>query len=175
MSGSKPLGSPPTTFDEIITEEQSLTLPHFTSDDAFALGTALRTRLRQVTDRPAVINIVLANNQQLLFHATSRPGTVPENDNWVLRKRNLVLRFGFSTWAAHVVFEGNEEKFKERFQLGEKAGDYAIHGGGVPLRVKGVEGPVGAIVVSGLAQEEDHEVIVECLQAFLASTASQDV
>ena len=94
---------------------------------------------------------------------------MPENDNWVARKRNFVLRFGWSTLAGHHFFDqGNEETFKARFQLGETAGDYAIHGGGFPLRVKGVEGPIGAIVVSGLAQEEDHQVIVESLQAFLA-------
>ena len=63
--------------------------------------------------------------------------------------------------------KGDEEKFKARFQLGEQAEQYAIHGGGFPVRVTGVEGPVAAVVVSGLAQEEDHQVIVECLQAVL--------
>ena len=43
--------------------------------------------------------------------------------------------------------------------LGESAGDYAIHGGGVPVRVKGVEGVVAVIVVSGLAQHEVSEYI----------------
>ena len=85
------------------------------------------------------------------------------------RKRNLVLRFGFSSWAAHNLFDkGDEVKFRDRFSLGEKAGDYAIHGGGVPVWAQGVEGPVAAVVVSGLAQEEDHQVVIECLQAFLA-------
>ena len=45
--------------------------------------------------------------------------------------------------------------------LGEKAGQYAIHGGGVPIRVRGVEGVVGVVVVSGLKQHEDHAVVVE--------------
>lgn len=97
---------------------------------------------------------------------------MPENDNWVSRKRNFVLRFGWSTWAGHNLFGmGDEEAFKARFQLGEKAGDYAIHGGGFPIRVQGVEGPIGVIVVSGLTQEEDHQVIVECIQAFLSTTS----
>lgn len=81
-----------------------------------------------------------------------------------------MLRFGWSSWAGHHLFDmGNEDKFKARFSLGETAGDYAIHGGGFPIRVTGVEGPIGAIVVSGLAQEEDHQVIVESLQAFLSA------
>ena len=53
--------------------------------------------------------------------------------------------------------------------LGDTAGQYAIHGGGIPIRVKGVEGIVAVIVVSGLAQHEDHQIIVEALEEFLAS------
>lgn len=65
--------------------------------------------------------------------------------------------------------KGDEEKFKKLFSLGEKAGDYAIHGGGVPIRVAGVEGLVGAVVVSGLTQEDDHQVVVEGLMELQAS------
>ena len=54
-----------------------------------------------------------------------------------------------------------EKAFGEKYMLGEKAGQYAIHGGGVPVRVKGVEGIVGVVVVSGLKQHEDHAVVVE--------------
>ncbi|KAG5807867.1 hypothetical protein H9Q74_007668 [Fusarium xylarioides] len=164
-----PLGTSLSSFAEITAQEKTLVLPHFTAEDAFDIGILIQDRLREVTETAAVINITLANNHQLLFHATSRPGTVPENDNWVARKRNFVLRFGMSTWAGHHLFEmGNEDLFKARFQLGETAGDYAIHGGGFPVCVKGVKGPIAAIVVSGLAQQEDHQVIVESLQVFLS-------
>ncbi|KAF5025496.1 hypothetical protein F66182_2401 [Fusarium sp. NRRL 66182] len=148
---SNSLGTPATGFAEITAQEKTLVLPHFTAEDAFDIGILIRNRLREVTQTAAVVNITLANNNQLLFHATSRPGTVPDNDSWVARKRNFVLRFGWSTWAAHHLFEmGNDELFKKKFQLGERAGDYAIHGGGFPVRVKGVEGPIGAIVKSDL-------------------------
>ena len=59
---------------------------------------------------------------------------------------------------------GNEKAFADKYMLGQAAGEYAIHGGGVP--VKGVEGVVGVIVVSGLKQEEDHMVVIEALQMF---------
>lgn len=48
--------------------------------------------------------------------------------------------------------------------LGERAGEYAIHGGAVPVRVEGVEGVVAVVVVSGLRQEEDHMVVVEGME-----------
>ena len=37
-------------------------------------------------------------------------------------------------------------------------------GGGVPIRVTGVEGVVAVVVVSGLKQDQDHGVIVEVVQ-----------
>ena len=62
---------------------------------------------------------------------------------------------------AQKVLENKEKTFAEKYMLGENAGQYAIHGGGVPVRVRGVEGIVGVVVVSGLKQHEDHAVVVE--------------
>jgi uncharacterized protein (UPF0303 family) len=71
----------------------------------------------------------------------------------------------------HNKMHGDEKAFADKYMLGQTAGEYAIHGGGVPLRVEGVEGVVGVIVVSGLKQEEDHMVVVEALQMFLMEAA----
>jgi uncharacterized protein (UPF0303 family) len=68
-------------------------------------------------------------------------------------------------------FKGDEVAFAAKYGLGQNGGDYAIHGGAVPVRVKGVEGVVAVVIVSGLKQEEDHEVVVECMQELLASMA----
>ena len=66
----------------------------------------------------------------------------------------------------HNKMHGDERIFASQYMLGQTAGEYAIHGGGVPVRVKGVEGVVAVIVVSGLKQEEDHMVVIEALQMF---------
>ena len=60
--------------------------------------------------------------------------------------------------------KGDEDLFCDKYALGESAGDYAIHGGGIPICVNGVEGTVGVIVVSGLQQAEGHMCVVEALQ-----------
>jgi uncharacterized protein (UPF0303 family) len=65
----------------------------------------------------------------------------------------------------HVKMNGDEARFREKYMLGESAGTFAIHGGGVPVRVRGVEGVVAVVVVSGLKQEEDHMIIIEALTA----------
>lgn len=65
-------------------------------------------------------------------------------------------------------YSGDEGAFAAKFGLGmEKAGEYAIHGGGWPVRVQGVEGVVAVIVVSGLKQEQDHGVIVQVVSEYL--------
>ena len=45
--------------------------------------------------------------------------------------------------------------------------EFAAHGGAFPLIIRDV-GVVGTITVSGLPQEEDHELVVTTLRAFLA-------
>ena len=60
--------------------------------------------------------------------------------------------------------EGDELKFREKYMLGDRAGEYAIHGGAVPIRVSDVEGVVAVCTVSGLKQDEDHMVVVEGLE-----------
>ena len=66
-------------------------------------------------------------------------------------------------------FEGDEGAFAAKYGLGKKASDYAIHGGAVPIFVKGVEGLVAVVVVSGLKQDQDHQVVVECILQYLGT------
>jgi uncharacterized protein (UPF0303 family) len=160
---SATLRETPTDVDEIAEVEKPLVFPTFTAETAWELANALRSRL---LDFPtgAVINISLANNNQLLFHAVTRSGS-PDGDLWVARKRNTVLRWGESTWymraAAQKASEQSrstsprqpptvtdkESLFAKNYVLGETASQYTIVGGGFPARVSGVEGVVGAWLV----------------------------
>jgi len=71
----------------------------------------------------------------------------------------------------HNKFAGDEVAFAAKYALGPEAGSYAIHGGGFPIVVEGVEGVVGVIVVSGLKQDEDHGVIIEVVEEHLKAQA----
>jgi uncharacterized protein (UPF0303 family) len=51
--------------------------------------------------------------------------------------------------------------FARKNGLGDRGGEYAIHGGGVPVFVKGCESMVAVVVVSGLKQWDDHQVVIE--------------
>ncbi|KDQ63941.1 hypothetical protein JAAARDRAFT_187337 [Jaapia argillacea MUCL 33604] len=162
-----PLRAAPTIVAEIKAQEERCIFPSFTAQTAWEVGCLIRTRLQSASHRPAVVNITLANSNQLLFHCATGSGTQADNDQWVARKRRAVLRWGSSTYAMAIGFKHDEAEFRDKFQLGQNAGDYAIHGGGFPVKVKGVEGVVGVIVVSGLTMQEDHEVIVEAIEKYL--------
>ncbi|KAF1842214.1 uncharacterized protein K460DRAFT_370202 [Cucurbitaria berberidis CBS 394.84] len=156
-----PIGEAPRAIDDIAAQEKASQLPHWNATVAFQLGCALRTRLLTF-ERPAVVHIsTVSTPAHVLFHSVTHSGTALDNDFWVSRKRNSVIRFGASTWRLHNAYEGDEEKFKSKMALGEKAGEYAIHGGGVPIYVKHVDTPVAVVVVSGLKQWDDHQVVIE--------------
>ncbi|CAM1507974.1 Fc.00g048220.m01.CDS01 [Cosmosporella sp. VM-42] len=161
-----PIPSPPSDPAEIQVDGNSFTFDSFTHEDAIELGHFLYARLLPfASNRPAVISICLSNSSQVLFQTVTGPGISPDNEQWVRRKRNTVLRFGHSTWFMHCKFEGDEAAFAAKFGISdEKKGDYAIHGGAVPIRVKGVEGIVAVVVVSGLKQDEDHGVIIDVIK-----------
>lgn len=157
---------PPTTPAEIDHIDRSLLFPAFTASTAWTLGSALRNKLLAYA-KPCVIDISLAQGNHCLFHATTHSGTAPDNDLWVQRKRAAVLRWSVSSYSLGRKFEHDEAAFQAKFMLGETAGQYAIHGGGWPVRVRGVEGVVAVVVVSGLKQEQDHGIIVQTVGEML--------
>ncbi|KAF1343923.1 hypothetical protein BDV97DRAFT_271632, partial [Delphinella strobiligena] len=159
------LSPPPTDLPTITQIDASLPFPTFDTRTAWEIGSLLRTRL-QTFPSATCISITLANNTPLFYCAT-KPGTTPDNTFWVARKTKTVLRFGVSTWFMSNKFQQDEGAFAAKYGLEDSAGEYAIHGGGWPVRVKGVEGVVAVIVVSGLKQDQDHQIIVQTVRDFL--------
>ncbi|RYO96517.1 hypothetical protein DL766_010243 [Monosporascus sp. MC13-8B] len=163
-----PIPRPPENVEEIKDGWDSVVLDSFTADDAWELGHLLYARLllfATTQNKPTLISIALANREQIVFEAAVGSGTLPDNAFWVRRKRNTVLRFGCSSWLMGRKFGGDEQLFARKFGLGpDQAGDHAIHGGAVPVRVRGVEGVVAVVVVSGLKQDEDHGVIFDVIR-----------
>jgi uncharacterized protein (UPF0303 family) len=152
-------------LDELNREERAFTFAHFTCEHAWVIGNILRNALR-TAEAPALIHISLSNDM-VLFHSPSMPGLMPDNEIWVARKRKTVLRWGHSSWYMHNKFGGDEKAFQEKYGLApQEGGTYAIHGGGYPIFVKGVEGVVGVIVVSGLKQEQDHQIVVRAISEY---------
>ena len=81
------------------------------------------------------------------------------------RKARVVLATGNSTMYERVLAEEQGIDWYATKGLPEET--HAIHGGGLPLNVKGM-GCVGILLISGLPQVQDHLLGVEVLTEFLA-------
>ncbi|MCZ4514754.1 heme-degrading domain-containing protein [Streptomyces sp. ActVer] len=150
------------TVAELEEQERRLTLPHFTYDDAWALGTLLVELARE---RNAPVAIDIRRGGQQLFHA-ALPGSTPDNDAWIDRKRRVVDRYAASSLLIGTRFRAKNTTFEDSSRLDPDV--YAAHGGAFPITVKGA-GVIGTVVVSGLPQLEDHAMVVEALERFSAT------
>ncbi len=149
------------TLDEIIAQETSLVFDRFDEDTAWQLGVALRDAA-SAAGSPVAISI--RRNGQRLFHA-ALPGASADNDGWLERKGAVVDRYGRSSLRVGEEFRASGKTFEDSSRLDRAT--FAAHGGAFPVIVRGV-GCIGTIAVSGLPQREDHRLVVETLEAFLA-------
>lgn len=148
------------TVAELEEQERRLTLPRFTHDDAWTLGTLLVELARE---RNAPVAIDIRRGGQQLFHA-ALPGSTPDNDAWIDRKRRVVERYAASSLLVGTRFRAKNTTFEDSSRLDPDT--YAAHGGAFPLTVEGT-GVIGTVVVSGLPQLEDHAMVVEALEHFM--------
>ncbi|MFF9619997.1 heme-degrading domain-containing protein [Streptomyces griseosporeus] len=147
-------------IEELEAQERRLVFRQFTHDDAWALGSLLVGMAR---DRQAPVAVDIHRAGQQLFHA-ALPGSTPDNDAWIQRKRRVVERYGASSYLVGARFRAKGTTFEESSRLDPDV--YAAHGGSFPLTVEGV-GVIGAVTVSGLPQLQDHRFVVEALEEFL--------
>ncbi|MBL3666512.1 heme-degrading domain-containing protein [Streptomyces sp. M2CJ-2] len=158
------MGAPSThepSLEELEAQERRLVFRRFSHEDAWELGSFL-VDLARVRDAPVAIDIHRAGQQ--LFHA-ALPGSSPDNDAWIVRKRRVVERYGSASYLVGARHRAKGTTFEESSRLDPDT--YAAHGGSFPITVEGV-GVIGAVTVSGLPQLQDHQLVVEALEQFLA-------
>lgn len=152
----------PPTLDELLDQERRLQLRSLDENDAVALGLRI---LDTAIERDLPVTIEIRRAGRVVFRA-ARTGTNAHNDMFVAGKARIVERFGHSSLYERLRYESVGTTFAAETSLAFP--EYAPHGGGFPLIVAGT-GPVGVAIVSGLPQLEDHALIVECLEGFLAT------
>ncbi|MEU2599653.1 heme-degrading domain-containing protein [Streptomyces hirsutus] len=156
---TQPASTP--TVEELEEQERRLVFRRFTHEDAWALGSLLVETARE-RQAPVAIDIHRAGQQ--LFHA-ALPGSAPDNDAWIARKRRVVERYGAASYLVGARHRAKGTTFEESSRLDPDT--YAAHGGSFPITVESA-GVIGAVTVSGLPQLEDHRMVVEALERFLA-------
>jgi len=141
---------------ELLAQESELQFDFFNNDTAWQLGS--RLKLLADAQNASVLIEVYAYNQRLFCFAMS--GTQPDNQHWVKRKRQSVLRFGHSSAYIGRYNQAKNRDFEQQLHI--DAREYCAHGGSFPIRIKN-SGVIGAITVSGLASDEDHQMVIDAI------------
>ncbi len=140
--------------------EEQYQFTRFKSKDALVIGNFISNYA--IENDLAICTDIFSNGKQL-FHFSSDKCTV-DNDNWLRRKRNVVLHFNHSSQFINRKIKGDMTLLQSKYGLDCK--DYSAIDGGFPITIKNV-GVIGAICVSGMLPNEDHDLIIKAIDFLL--------
>ncbi|MBM2766835.1 heme-degrading domain-containing protein [Burkholderia anthina] len=138
-------------------------LPRFDADVARRLGD-IAINLASRRGLPIAVGIVGAASP--LFYCALDGSRAGDSDA-IRRRQNTVFRFGLSSLEVGVRFHRAGWSLQSQ---GLSDDDYALDGGGVPLRITG-GGIVGAMTIAGLDDARDHALVVESLRWHVGANA----
>lgn len=151
----------PVLADPSILEQQfsDLRFSSFGHDDGLVLGQKL-VELAQEKGWAVALSVTLGAHE--IFHYCL-PGTTTVNDEWIIKKRNLVFMLEQPTFliGQRLAAEGKTVE-----DLGVSEDGFAAYGGGYPIMVG--DDMVGQVIVSGVPQQDDHALVVEALSSLLS-------
>jgi uncharacterized protein (UPF0303 family) len=148
------------SLPDLLNQETELQFELFNNETAWQLGCKLK---KIAEDKNAFVAIeVFAFNQTLFSYAMS--GRQLDNQHWIKKKRQSVLRFGHSSYYLGQYNQSKNREFEQQVHI--DAFEYCAHGGAFPIRIKKC-GLVGVVTVSGLPQAEDHQMVIDALTELL--------
>ncbi|KAA8597682.1 heme-degrading domain-containing protein [Vibrio cyclitrophicus] len=146
---------------QLLEQETELQFDQFNNEIAWNLGYAIKLKAEELS---ASVVIEIYAFEQVLF-SYAMPETSKDNQCWAKRKRQSVLRYGHSSYYLGQYNSFKQREFERLAHIDAK--EYCDHGGAFPIRIIG-SGLVGAITVSGLPQEEDHNLVVNTLRDYFS-------
>lgn len=145
------------TLSTLLAQEEALELHFFNNDTAWQLGNLIKAAAENTG---VSVSIEVYAFEQVIF-SYAMPGTPKDHQDWLRRKRNTVMRFGHSSYYQGQYHAAKNRDFEAIPYLDPK--EYCAHGGSFPLRLNN-SGVIGAVTVSGLPQETDHQLAVDALR-----------
>ena len=149
--------------EKIARQEEILRYPTFTRKQALELGLCIAELAEKKYQKGAAIRIVEDNT--VIFEYKMET-TNPENDWWMGKKLAVSLQTGTSSLRAYV--EG-KAGLREAFWL-KRPENYAACGGCFPVIMESGE-IFARVLVSGMAHEEDHQIIADAMSIQLGKEA----
>ena len=150
--------SPGFELQDLIAQEEQYVFDSFTQEDARKLGQIMFDICDEY--KMSFAFEIFLNNMIVFKYMPEGSGKL--NDTWMEKKINTVMLTGWSTMRLWAMQE----------MIGKKrdidllpSGEYAMCGGGFPIRIKGA-GLVGALICSGPGDQNDHEFCIEALKRF---------
>lgn len=144
----------------ITKQEEKLQFDSFNNEDALQLGMLIVNNAKK---HSKAITVDISRNSHQLFHY-SFEGTSSDNDQWIIRKSRVVDRFNRSSLYVGTRLKHLGMTIENKYSISSM--EYSPVGGAFPLKIKGT-GVVGTITISGLSQEEDHNMVVDGIKEYL--------
>ena len=149
----------PQSVADCAAQEAALVLDRLTAADAMGIGQSiLALALAWFPGRPVAIQLETDDHPLFVYFMD---GTNAGNADWIVKKKNVVRRFGHSSWMVRQQFLERQADFHAETGLAPVL--FQAEGGAVPLAVRG-QGRVGTMIVSGLDGWEDHALAVAGLE-----------
>lgn len=137
-------------IEEVIKQEEKYIFNEFNNKDAYTLGNLIIKKVEDTKLKNVRIRIVIDNDIVFQYIMDGKKG-----EEWLNRKQNTVEKYQHSSYYVYL----QQDKIKD---LDVNDPKLAICGGGFPLVINNTIR--GCIIVSGLAHDEDHQLIIDCLK-----------
>ncbi len=144
----------------LLEQEAEIQFDFFNNQSAWELGNLIKTSAEALG---VSVAIEVYAFEHVLF-CYLMPGTNKDNHEWIKRKRQSVMRFGHSSFYLGQHYASQNRNFETVPYIDPK--EYGAHGGSFPIRIKN-SGIVGAVTVSGLPQETDHQLAIDALRQLI--------
>lgn len=141
-------------------QEEELVFSSFDHHDAWRLGSLIANH---AIASAFGVAIDIRRHNLVLFRCVL-PGATADQEEWIRRKSASVLRFEHSTALLTEEFSARTHSPLGGGWLAHE--DYTLAGGSFPIRVRGA-GVIGAVTVSGLSSDEDHQLVVDGIRSYM--------
>lgn len=152
-------------LNQLSAQEEELQLQYFNNATAWELGNLIKAGAEKIS---AAVSIEVYAFEQIVF-SYAMPGTTKDQQDWIRRKRQAVMRFGNSSYYIGQYNASKNRDFEAIPHLDPK--EYCAHGGSFPIRIKN-SGIIGAVTVSGLPQETDHQLAVDAMRIVVSQQSA---
>lgn len=149
-------------------QEELLRFEKFDNNEAWKLGMCM-AEYAEKNDITIAVSIITMDGCTVFQHFPN--GTNALNQKWIQRKFQTVKLTSQSSLLTCLQWEKEGQTAQTH---GVCENDYALCGGGFPIRVKGSETVLGAVIASNLHHMADHGFVVNCLKEFLQMPDVED-